>query len=92
VASGQYNGGLENVLRFLEKWSGQTVSFRGSIIDIWYSEIADSEWSYGSYYTAPNRDWGYDEIYRTAAPPGIPRVFGIEEIAWRRSSWDEQGW
>lgn len=90
--SGAYNGGLENVLRFLEKWSGQTVSFRGSIIDIWHSEIADGDWSYGSYYTAPNRDWGYDEMYRTTAPPGMPRVFGIEELAWARSTWADVGW
>ena len=35
---GKYNGGLENVLRFLEKWGGYTVTYRGSIIDLWYSE------------------------------------------------------
>ena len=89
---GQYNGGLENVLRFLERWSGKTVTFRGSIIDIWFSEIAVGEWQYGHYYTAPNRDWGYDEMFRTAAPPGIPRVFGIEELAWSPSSWEDEGW
>ncbi len=89
---GEYNGGLENVLRFLEKWSGNTVKFRGSIIDIWKSEIADSQWSYGSYYKAPVRNWGYDSMYRTIAPPGMPRVFGIEEIAWAPSSWEAEGW
>ena len=89
---GAYNGGLENVLRFLEKWTGYEVWFRGSIIDIWQSEIADSAWSYGIYYTAPNRNWGYDQMYRTAAPPGMPRVFGIEEIAWAPSTWAAEGW
>jgi len=89
---GAYNGGLENVLRFQENWSDQTVQFRGSIIDIWKSEIADSAWHYGSYYTAPNRDWGYDELYRTDAPPGIPRLFGLEELAWTRSTFEAEGW
>jgi hypothetical protein len=89
---GAYNGGLENVLRFQEKWSGETVTFRGSIIDIWRSETANSPWHYGSYYTALNRDWGYDELYRTGAPPGIPRLFGLKELAWERSTFEAEGW
>lgn len=86
---GQYNGGLENVLRFLEKWSGKTVTYRGAIIDIWYSEVVTGAWHYGQYYKAPRRNWGYDEIYRTDAPPGMPRVFGLEELCWRPAGWDE---
>jgi len=87
-----YNGGVENVLRFLERWSGKTYYYRGSIIDLWYSQIADSNWSYGQYYTAPNRNWGYDEIYRTANPPGMTRVFGLEELNWIESSWELEDW
>jgi hypothetical protein len=87
-----YNGGLENVLRFLEDWSGETVLYRGSIIDLWYSEKANTAWSYGSYYTAPTRDWGYDQIYRTQVPPGMTRVFGVEEISWRETTWAQEGW
>ena len=72
---GQYNGGLENVLRFLEKWTGKTVTYRGSIIDLWYSEDADGDWEYGNYYTAPYRDWGYDQ---KAAEQGAAR--GAESL------------
>lgn len=91
VSNGSYNGGLENVLRLLERWSGETVRFRGSIIDIWYSEIANSPWSYGNYYTAPQRDWEFDPILRTQSPPGVPRVFGIEMLTWQISTWGELG-
>ncbi|HBA85829.1 MAG TPA: hypothetical protein DCZ95_17235 [Verrucomicrobia bacterium] len=87
-----YNGGLENVLRFLEDWSGETVYYRGSIIDLWYSEKANAPWSYGSYYTAPVRNWGYDPIYRTRVPPGMTRVFGVEELSWKESTWENEGW
>lgn len=88
---GDYNGGLENVLRFLEDWSGSEVRFRGSIIDLWYSEIAQGEWEYGNpIYTAPARNWGYDHIYRSESPPGMTRVFGMEELAWERTSFDEE--
>ena len=87
---GDYNGGLENVLRFQENWTGTTVTYRGSVIDLWYAEVVRGAW-YGSYYTAPNRDWGYDAMYRSV-PPGMTRVFGLEEIEWVDSSWDQVGW
>ncbi len=90
---GNYNGGLENVLRFLEDWSGKTVTYRGSIIDLWHSEIATGAWRYGSpVYTAPTRNWGYDPIYNTQVPPGMTRVFGVEVLTWEESSWAAEGW
>jgi hypothetical protein len=94
---GNYNGGLENVMRFLEKWDGRTVTFRGSIIDLWSAEYATGAWIYGTSggvfrYTAPTRDWGYDTLYRTQSPPGMTYVFGMEELSWDRSTWDAEGW
>lgn len=81
-----YNGGVENVLRFLENWNNRTYRFRGSLIDLWYSRHATGRWVYGGYYTAPTRDWGYDPIYRTRNPPGMTRVLGLEEIEWAELS------
>lgn len=91
VVDGSYNGGLENSLRLLEYWKGRTLRFRGSIINLWFSEIADGPWTYGDYYTAPTRDWEFDPILKTQAPPGVPRVFGVEMLSWQVSSWGEQG-
>jgi hypothetical protein len=92
-----YNGGLENVLRFLENWSNRTAYFRGSIICLWHSRVAHGPWAIGTVagrfrYSAPIRNWGYDNIYRTQSPPGITHVFGMEETAWTRTTWAEQGW
>lgn len=84
---GTYNGGLENVLRFLEDWDNKTVIYRGSIIDLWYSESVTNAWGSSGVYTPPDRDWGYDEMYRYKTPPGMPRVFGVEEISWSNSTW-----
>ena len=92
TAWGAYNGGLENVIRFLEAWSGKTVNYSGSIIDLWYSEVVTNKWGYGDYYTAPTRNWSYDEIYRTQVPPGMTRVFGLEEITWTETTWANEGW
>jgi len=84
----QYNGGVENVLRFLERWSGDTLTYRGSIIDLWNSIHATGDWIYGNpIYTAPNRDWGFDTDFLDPAnlPPGTPNVYNIRVIGWERS-------
>ncbi|MEI6787732.1 MAG: hypothetical protein WCL49_04560 [bacterium] len=90
-----YNGGLENVLRFLEDWStgSKKVTYNGSIIDLWTSRIATNAWiSPTSYYGAPVRTWAYDPILRHAAPPGMTRVYGMEELEWKVITWQEAGW
>ena len=90
---GNYNGGLENVLRFLENWSGLTVTYRGSVIDLWHAQLVQQPWVYGDpVYNAPIRNWGYDDIYRTQVPPGMTRVFGLEEIQWNEATWAQVGW
>jgi hypothetical protein len=84
-ASGQgYNGGLENLPRFLEKWDGVTFTWRGSAVDLWYSRQADGAWSYGNFYTAPNRDWAFDSdlLDLTKLPPGTPMVNIIQKSQW----------
>lgn len=89
---GSYNGGLENVLRFLETWSGVELKFRGSIVCFWNSETATGSWVYGNNrYEAPIRNWGYDEMYRDPrnAPPGIPNVIALEALKWSQDRWTD---
>lgn len=76
-AVNQGNGQLENVIRFLENWSGDTFTYRGSIISLWHSLRATGAWrntgeSGLSYYQAPNRNWGYDTLFNTTPPLGTP--------------------
>jgi Tfp pilus assembly protein PilX len=75
---GQGNGQLENVIRFLEDWSGDTFTYNGSLIALWHSLQATGDWrccgdSGSNYYNAPNRVWGYDPLFNTSSPPGTPR-------------------
>lgn len=82
---GAYNGGLENFPRFLEKWGGKTLTYRGSLICLWNSEQATGAWYYGDpQYTAPIRDWGYDTMYGDPAnaPPGAPSLTTIQRTSW----------
>ncbi|MEE9554433.1 MAG: PilX N-terminal domain-containing pilus assembly protein [candidate division Zixibacteria bacterium] len=82
-----YCGGLENLPRFLEKWSGVTLTWRGSAVDLWYSRQAASPWSYGTYYKAPIRDWAFDPdlLDPNNLPPGTPQVNLILRTSWRQS-------
>jgi len=89
---GQYNGGVENAMRLLEDWSGVTVTYRGSIVVLWYSEIADSVWDWADYYDSAIRNWGYDPIYATQNPPGMTLLVGMEEVVWARTTWVDEGW
>ena len=80
-----YGGGLENYLRFLESWGGDTAFYRGSLVSLHYSMQADAAWSYGNYYTAPNRDWAFDTRFEDPAnlPPGTPVVGNVIHTAFR---------
>jgi Tfp pilus assembly protein PilX len=82
--SSSYNGGLENLLRFLENWDSKSMTFRGSMVDIWNSEQAVGHWSYGTYYTAPNRDWSFDPdlLDPTKLPPGYPKINVLQKVSW----------
>lgn len=84
---GDYNGGLENVMRFLEDWSGRTFRYRGSLVDLWESLHATGDWRYGSpVYTAPTRDFDFDTdlLDPDNMPPFAPSVFTIRATDWRR--------
>ncbi len=82
---GQYSGGFENLPRFLEDWGGVEFKWRGSAIDLWESEIASGQWTYGSYYRAPDRNWAFDTDLLDPAnlPPGTPLISVVQRTGWR---------
>jgi hypothetical protein len=84
------NGQLENVIRFLENWSGQTINYSGSIISLWQSMQATGAWrccgnSGNNYYRAPIRNWSYDTLFNTSPPPGTPSGIVIMRSRWSRN-------
>jgi hypothetical protein len=82
-----YNGGLENLPRFLEDWSGATFTWRGSAADLWYSRQATGAWSRGSYYKPPFRNWGFDAdlLDPSKLPPGTPLINIVLRTSWRQT-------
>lgn len=86
--AGGYNGGLENFIRLHENWAGTTLSFRGSFVSLFAPRHVDGAWVPGApYYTAPIRDWVYDDDFDEAAflPPLSPAfVYLKQELFVRR--------
>ncbi len=81
--SGKYNGGLENLPRFHEKWSGKKAVINGSFVCAWESEYATGLWKYGSdRYTAPKRKWYYDTFFNDPGnlPPFYPQVVETRDV------------
>lgn len=78
TGSNSYSGGVENFPRFLENWSGDTLTLRGSIVALFESEVATERWGKGDVYGAPNRDWGFHEKFAEGfLPPGTPTSRGF---------------
>ncbi len=80
-----YNGGFENLPRFLERWSGIDFNWKGSAVDLWLSKEATMPWSYGAYYTAPDRNWEFDTDLLDPAnlPPGTPLIAVLQKVGWK---------
>ncbi len=86
TTTSNYNGGFENLPRFLEVWSGKNFTWSGSMVNLWYAQQANSTWN-GTYYSPPIRDWSYDTDLDDPAnlPPGSPVVRIFQRTGWSQS-------
>jgi hypothetical protein len=95
-AAAPYGGGLENFPRFLEDWTGVTITYRGSLVSLFAATQSTGLWGnsdnvpspgspIGSYYVPPDRDWRFDMRFRDPQflPPGTPRVGSVVQTAYR---------
>jgi Tfp pilus assembly protein PilX len=96
TTSTAYNGGFENLVRFLEDWnpaSGQkTLTWTGSGICLWNSQQATGAWN-GNYYTPPVRNWSYDVSFDDPnnLPPQSPVVRTFQRVGWSQDNIAYQG-
>ena len=70
-----FSGGVHNLTRFLEDWSGDTLTLNTSIVVLYASKIATNQFQMpGAYYNPPTRNWGFDQTYYSPnkQPPGVP--------------------
>jgi hypothetical protein len=72
-----YSGGVENFTRLLENWSGKTLTFNGSIVVLYPSQIAIGPWgASSSVYSTATRNWSFNPNFLNASklPAGTPEL------------------
>jgi Tfp pilus assembly protein PilX len=82
-----YSGGVHNLPRLLEDWSGDTLTLNTSIINLFSSQKAIGLFinpGSGSYYVPPTRQFSYDLNFNdpTRVPPGIPNALVALRYNW----------
>jgi len=90
TTSSSDSGGVENFPRFLEEWTGKTLTYNGSMVCMFYSQVATGQWK-GTValgydiYNPPNRNWGLDANfqYQDKLPPATPTLTVLVRSSWR---------
>ena len=72
---GNYSGGGENFVRYLEDWTNKSFTYYGSMIELFNSVTATGAWTgSGNQYKQPGIHWYYDTTFSTSAPPGNMQI------------------
>ena len=87
TAGGAYSGGAELSLRLVEEWSGKTLTFNGSMVVLFQSQIETTSVSLppSSLYGAPTRNWNFNPALQNPSkqPPGTPELRVMIRGDWR---------
>ena len=84
-ANGNYSGGVENFLRLLEDWTSRTLTFNGSMVALFPSQIATAYWGNNNDISnPPRRAYAFDTNFKDYAklPPGTPEVRTMIHASW----------
>jgi len=80
-----FSGGVHNLTRLLEDWTGYTLTYNTSIVCLFSSQMATNQFQMpGAYYEPPTRNWGFDPTFYNPArePPGIPTALVPIRFNW----------
>jgi hypothetical protein len=89
--NGDYSGGVENFIRLLENWNGDTLTYNGSIVVLFYSQYATNSWrnpgtdNTKNYYDPPTRHWAFDLNFEN--PDKIPAMTPQLKVMVRGNWW-----
>jgi hypothetical protein len=79
---GAYSGGAENFPRFLEDWSHATITYYGSMVELYKSQQSIGEWGKANVYVPPTRHWYFDSNFKVRPPPGTLMVYSYSKGQW----------
>lgn len=85
TSGNDYSGGVENLARLLENWTGQTLTYNGSMVCMFNSQIANQPYQQpGSVFNPPTRNWAFDNNFTNPAkdPPLTPKVSSLLRNKW----------
>jgi len=85
-SAGTYSGGVNNLPRLLEAWSGRSYTLNGSLVCLFDSAKATSPFQNpGVYYSAPARNINFDPNLTdpTRMPPGTPSLRALVRGKWK---------
>ena len=88
-----FSGGVHNLPRLLEDWSGKNLWLNTSILRLYDSAMANTQFRnpqgfspspVNPYYNPPTRHYSFDQNFLdfTKVPPGIPTVLLTIRFAW----------
>jgi hypothetical protein len=77
-----YSGGAENFPRFLEDWSASTLTYYGSMVELYQSKYSTGEWGKANVYVPPTREWYFDNNFKITPPPGSLMLFSYVKGQW----------
>ena len=89
----QFSGGVHNITRLLEDWSGDKLTMNTSIVVLYASQTATNQWrlpggssGVNPYYKPPTRLWGFDMTYYSPnkQPPGVPCALVPIRFNWNK--------
>lgn len=83
--AGKMSGGTHNLPRFLESWTGDIFTWKGSMVQMWQSTYATGTWSdTDGSYNPPTRVWDFDTdlLDPSKLPPGTPMVNAVVKRGW----------
>ena len=79
------DGGVHNFLRYIEDWGGATLSYRGSLVSLYYSQYATGTFKCCTLvYSPPNRNYYFDSAFTDPAklPPGTPMLQDVVNLTY----------
>jgi len=85
ASASSYTGGAENIIHFLEDWSGESLTFTGSLVNLWSSKQSLGSYS-TAYFSAPHLIWSYDQMfdYAISSPAGVPTIELLLRTGWKQ--------
>ncbi|TVR48911.1 MAG: hypothetical protein EA425_13430 [Puniceicoccaceae bacterium] len=92
VDTNNASGGAHNFPRFMEDWGSRDFVYRGSLVALFESEVANSPWpvSHSHIYNPPRRFWGFHDFFAEGKfPPGTPYTRDFRRIEFRDLSAQE---